>query len=225
MSQSDYPRRGDGAMHLLAGLGFLACLALAAVVWRLGPAGPAPVHMDLHGRVNGWSDSPHVAMVIAGLTAALALCYWLMGALSGQKGRNLGVARLIIVVVAVMTAVILTAATFGALTRPDQGPARLQPAVLSLLFLIVGALIGKASPNPLVGVRTYWALKSRLAWDKSNRLAGRLFFVTGLLGLIASFLAPPPMTVAAVIVAVIVSTAVAVYESWRVWRSDPERRV
>lgn len=79
-------------------------------------------------------------------------------------------------------------------------------------------------PNALVGVRTPWTYASRLAWDKANRLAGRLFFWFGLLGFAAAPLVPQPAGMRAVVVATIAIAALAVFESWRVWRDDPERR-
>jgi uncharacterized membrane protein len=223
MSQSDAQPKGRLGGHAFAALGFLACLAVAAVIWRLGPPGQIPVHFDLHGRTNGWMDRTHLAITVVGLTAILAICYAAMGLLTGSMGRNLKTARLILVLVAVMTAVIMASAAFGAMTGPDFSPSRLQPAALSLMFLIIGALIGKASPNPMVGVRTYWALRSRLAWDKSNRLCGRLFFAIGALGLVASALAPSTLVIFALIVAILMAALISVVESWRVWRNDPDR--
>ena len=223
MSQPDERTTSHLVLHLFAAAGFLAALALALVIWRLGPEGPVPVSMNMHGRVIGWSSRGHVALLVAVMTVVYAVCYGFMGALTGTSGRNLTIARLVVVLVAIMTAVIMTATTFGAFNGPGLGPSRLQPAILSLLFLVVGAVIGKASPNPLVGVRTYWALRSRLAWDKSNRLAGRLFFLIGVVGLAASAVAPPALVVAAVLIGIISTTAIAVFESWRVWRNDPER--
>ena len=224
MSQSDERTPGLLADHLVAAVGFLAALALWAVVWRFGPPGRIPIHMSLSGHVDGWSDRIHVAAVVAGITVLSALGYAAMGRLSGGTTRNLRIARLVLVLVALMTAVILAAAAFGRLNGPDLGPSRLQPAVLALMFLIVGALIGKASPNPLVGVRTYWSLRSRQAWDKSNRLAGRLFFWIGLVGLVASPFAPPVVLVPVLLIGIIATAVIAVVESWRVWRGDPDRR-
>ena len=66
--------------------------------------------------------------------------------------------------------------------------------------------------------------KSRLAWDRSNRLAGRLLFVTGLAGLIAAPLAPQPLGTFCLIGAVLVVALWSVFESWRVWRGDPDRQ-
>lgn len=57
--------------------------------------------------------------------------------------------------------------------------------LLSVVGLLVGAALGRVPPNALVGVRTPWSLTSRRAWDRSNRLAGRLLAASGLAGLVA----------------------------------------
>ena len=97
-------------------------------------------------------------------------------------------------------------------------------AFLSLIFLIMGALLGRVSPNPFIGVKTPWAYKSRLAWDRSNRLAGRLMFWLGAAGLIASPFALQPLGLIVLITGVLIATAWSVFESWRVWRADPDRQ-
>ncbi len=86
-------------------------------------------------------------------------------------------------------------------------------------------MMGKVAPNALVGVRTPWSLTSKLAWEKSNRLAGRLFFWGGLVGVFLAPVAPAPLGMRVLLAAVLLIGAVTVLESWRVWRSDPERRV
>ena len=97
-------------------------------------------------------------------------------------------------------------------------------AGLSALFLVIGSVLGRVGPNPIAGVRTPWSYKSRLAWDRSNRLAGRLLFLIGLAGVAAAPVAPQPLGYQAVIGAVILAAVVSVIESWRVWRADPDRQ-
>ena len=223
MSPSVDRTPGKIAGHAFAAVAFLVCLGLAAFVWRFGPPGLIPTHYDMHGRVNGWMDRTHLAAVQAAVSVVLALCYLGVGHISGGTVQNRKISRLLIALVGLMTSGLLVASAFGSLTGPGLGPSRLQPAVLSLMFLVVGALIGKAGPNPFVGVRTYWALRSRLSWDKSNRLCGRLLLAIGVLGLIASLLAPPTLVVFAVLAALAATAVVVIVESWRVWKSDPDR--
>ena len=115
--------------------------------------------------------------------------------------------------------------TFGGLQPGEsQAPmARVMMGGLSLVFVFIGALLGKTAPNAFVGLRTYWSLTSRLSWDKSNRLAGRLLFWIGLLGLAATPFIAPEIGMPLLMSAVILAAFVSIYESWRVWRLDPDR--
>jgi len=107
------------------------------------------------------------------------------------------------------------------------GQQRLPLTIAWLMFVVVGALVGKAAPNAFIGVRVYWTLRSRLAWDKANRLLGRIFFFGGLIGLLAmpfidldhDFV----LVMAWLLIVVVGGGVLAIIESWRVWRTDPER--
>ncbi len=230
MSISDAPPRPD-RVDWVAALVALACLAVAAFIWRMGPPGLLPTHLDIHGRVNGWSSRAQVAALIAGTSAVFGVIYLAMGALSlganpsASAHRGLRTGRLLLTLVQALVTGLIVAMSYGGATAPGLGGGRLMPAFLSLLFLVVGAFVGKATPNPFVGVRTYWTLRSRLAWDKSNRLAGRLFFWTGVVGLPLSLLTAPYVSTPLLIVAILASAVASVAESWRVWRTDPDRRL
>jgi uncharacterized membrane protein len=220
------PRRGW--MDLAAALVLLGGLGLAAFIWRYGPAGPLPMHIGLTGRVDGWGDRASVAGLIALTSVFFAVIYIVIGVVtlgaapSAQARRGVNIARQLLVFVQAMVLVLVTAMAYGG-ANPQFGGARLITAILALMVLVVGAVIGKTGPNPFVGVRTYWTMRSRLAWDKSNRLAGRLMFWIGLIGLIACPFADPRIAMAALVVAILAAAIASVIESWRVWRADPER--
>src|SRR5690606_9655046 len=118
---------------------------------------------------------------------------------------------------------ILLAAVASPTFDPQNG-AKIVAAAVCLVLIATGALLGKVPPNALVGVRTPWSLNSRLAWDRSNRLAGRLFFWAGLLALPLIPSLPPPAAVGSVTGGTLLIAAWSVFESWRVWRADPDRR-
>ena len=230
MSISDAPRRPD-RVDWAAALVALACLAVAAFVWRMGPPGLLATHLDLHGRVNGWSSRTQVAALIAGISAVFALSYLALGRVTlgpdprVAARRGLKTGRLLLTLVQALITALLVLMVYGGASAPALGGGRLIPAFLSLMLLVVGAFIGKATPNPFVGVRTYWTLRSRLAWDKSNRLAGRLFFWIGLAGLPLSLVTAPSVSTPLLVVAILASAVASVVESWRVWRTDPDRRL
>ena len=207
----------------------LGQLMLGAYVYAFGELGPLPMHFGLDGQVDGWGDRTKVATLMLAITAGDALIYALLPALArgrtaSAEGSGVAYARATILAVGVALTLLMTAIGVG--LRAVGAPAEVERLVMGFMALImvaVGALIGKVGPNPFVGVRTFWALRSRLAWDRSNRLLGRLWFWFGLAALFATPLAPQPAGDIGVLVGMMVTTTAAIVESWRVWRGDPDR--
>jgi uncharacterized membrane protein len=195
----------------------------AAAIWGFGTTGPIPMHFS-GGGVDRWGDRHQVAGLLAGLAA---LHVTLQGVLTvsarsaADQRRGLAVAQGVLVAVMLgITALMTWLATSD--TAAAQAP-RAVAVGLCALFAAIGAVLGKVAPNPLVGIRTPWTRTSRLAWDKSNRLAGRLFFLGGLAGMMLTPLLPPFLAIRSLTAAALLIAAVCVFESWRVWRADPDR--
>ena len=51
---------------------------------------------------------------------------------------------------------------------------------IGTLFIVMGNVLATARSTFLFGVRTPWTLSSERAWDRTNRLVGRLFVLAGL---------------------------------------------
>ena len=214
-----------------ATLGLLAVQAAAAFyIYDFGPTGPIAVHFDLHGRANGWGDRNGLATGIAVLAGAtllinLMLRLKLFTGGMGDSRRINAVARGLIVAVGVLVTGLLTSLAFA--HGAGFGQQRLPLTFTWLMFVIIGAFVGKAAPNAFVGVHVYWTLRSRLAWDKANRLLGRIFFFGGLIGVLAMPFVDLGHDFALVMGWLLIVAggggAVAIIESWRVWRTDPER--
>lgn len=228
-------RPGLTLVDVLSALVVAAMAVGAALAWLNLPEGRYPVHMGLSGEVDRWAGKGEFITGLVTLTAVNALVAGLMawfvrnptmGRQVERAGPVFAVGRVVAVFGIAFGAAILLALGFG-LIRPGENQTmtiRLIMAFVSLVILAVGEPLGKARPNALAGVRTYFTLTSRLAWDKANRLAGRLFFWIGLAGLAAAPFAPQPYAVLGLAAAIVVSIIWTFIEAWRVWKSDPERR-
>ncbi len=80
---------------------------------------------------------------------------------------------------------------------------------LAFLFIALGLLMPSFKRNFFVGIRTPWTLASDAVWEKTHRLGGKLFVVSGILALLLAFfpgfsvlLAIGPILAAATIVVV-----------------------
>ena len=224
--------RGLEGLDLAAIAAVAGCLAFGAYVALAGPTGPIPMHMGVDGTVDRWGDRREAGVLLGVIGVISGLAYLLVAWIVRRKPltvaarRGLWFAQLILVLMIVMLAALFGAIIFGRFQPGDDATpiARLVGAFLSGILLVTGALVGKTTPNPLIGVRVYWTLTSRLAWDKANRLLGRLWVAIGLISLPANLLAPQPIGVIVTIGALIAAAVVAIIESWRVWLADPDRR-
>lgn len=207
----------------------LLILTGAAWVAVYGPEAPIPVHFDAAGQADRYGSRYELAAVLAGLAALNLLVAWMTGRQADtvadpvrrkglQRGQWLSVVILGAVCAFIAWASLGPAAASG-LSHPGVAM-----AFTAFILLITGATLGRISPNPFIGVKTPWAYKSRLAWDRSNRLAGRLMFWLGAAGLIASPFIAQPTGLFTLIVGVLIAAAWSVFESWRVWRTDPDRQ-
>lgn len=204
--------------------------AMALYIWRLGPLGPVPMHIGLNGEVDRWGDRTEAALVIGGIALVTLLAGWLqdvsirLHAHDESKRRGLAWAQgLLVATTTAVCALMLALSHVG----PDTSALAGKFVLVGICALLagIGAFLGKIGPNAFVGVRTPWSLTSRLSWEKTHRLAGRLFFWGGLAGLVIVAVAPETIAHWFLGIGITLATVACVVESWRVWRADPERNV
>jgi uncharacterized membrane protein len=58
---------------------------------------------------------------------------------------------------------------------------RLLPPALGILFYFCGVLVENAKRNYFIGIRTPWTLSSDAVWDKTHKLGGKLFKISGVI--------------------------------------------
>lgn len=205
-----------------------AQFGLALYIVRFGPDEPVAMHFNVHGEIDRWGSRFEAAWILAALGG---LTWLLHGALGLARARTIDPAaqrsldwgRTFGLVVLTHLTGIFTALGLG-LVGPEgsDGFARYVLGGVSAVLVLIGAMAGKLTPNRWAGVRTRWNFRSRLAWDKSNRLFGRICFLGGLIGLAATPLGSLPFMIALILAVGVGGGLVATFESWRVWKSDPE---
>lgn len=210
----------------LASLGLvLGQFGLAAAIAALGPTHPLPMHFGADGTVDRWGgrlEMALVVLVVAVIATVVLAGRWLTGRhRDPEVARGFARAQFGVLLFLSLIGLMAASMTWGWIAQP--GPT-FGMVMICVALAFVGGLMGKVRPNALMGVRTPWTFGSRLAWDKANRLAGRLFFWGGLAGLATAPFVPQPDGFQAVRYGVLAIAVITVVESWRVWLTDPERR-
>lgn len=63
---------------------------------------------------------------------------------------------------------------------------KLVPRLIFAFLAVMGNLTYSIKPNGFIGIRTPWTLKNETVWRRTHRLGGVVFFIAGIVGLIAS---------------------------------------
>jgi len=219
------PRKPLSALNLATVV--LSLMVGGLGVWTIlaGPTELLPIQYNVAGQAD-WGSRELLGGGLVGLALLTLLLGGGMALAAGRtddpaRRRALSYAQLVVVLSIPLVTLLIASASLSGVTDISGA---VPVALMSLVILLTGAFLGRVGPNPFVGVRTPWAHKSRLSWERSNRLAGRLFFVIGLAGLLTAPFAPQPLGLYAILAAIGLAAVWSVVESWRVWRTDPDRQ-
>ncbi|MBS0278160.1 MAG: SdpI family protein [Proteobacteria bacterium] len=203
-----------------------AMLAASAWAWSKIPAGARiPIHWDIHGQPNGFATSPTGLLVTPAIAAVIALVFAVIPVI---EPRRLNLARSgkfyhaawigVVALLAFIHGLTLYSMVYGGIAKGNYvfGAA-------CILFAVIGNYMGKTRSMFLGGVRTPWTLSSEYSWQRTNRLMGRLFVVSGMLGVVATLTLPLPLATETFICAIVAAVVVSLVMSYVFWRHDPER--
>jgi immunity protein, SdpI family len=220
----------------LAASAILIVLMLALSLWampHLAPDGQFATHWNLNGQADRYGSRTMVLWFMPGLAIGLAALLAVFPFIDPRR-KNLQRSSLPYLVSWIGAFVVLGFAHMmmvlnaaGSLNLADvsSGPGLLRwiSILVGGFFALLGAVMGKIRPNWFIGVRTPWTLSSDLSWDKTHRLAGWLFMLTGLATVMTAWLMIPRWALVVLIGGTLVSGLVAVGYSFLVWKSDLAR--
>lgn len=98
-------------------------------------------------------------------------------------------------------------------------------AAVGILFMFIGNLLPKVKSNFFMGIKTPWALSDTDVWNKTHRLGGALFFISGLVMVVTSFwlgdVARFSLLMALVLVAAFLPTVMSYVWYRQIHKNDP----
>jgi uncharacterized membrane protein len=164
-------------------------------------------HWDANGSVDGYMPKLWGLFLLPVISAILFLVYMLIPKIDPLKGnieKFRGHFDVFILLLFVFLFYVHMLTMLWNLSYRFNIIQLLAPA-FGLIIYYAGIMMENAKQNWFIGVRTPWTLSSEVVWDKTNKLAGKLFKVAGVLaamGLIfpqyAIFLILVPVILAAV---------------------------
>jgi uncharacterized membrane protein len=171
------------------------------------------IHWNAWGEADGYAPKAIAVWLMPGL---MLLIYLLLLAFSGRareaRGAYDGMTLMTMVFMAFVHGLMIAVAMGFPLQMH-----RVVPFGISLLFVALGPFMPGLAPNPVMGVRTKWTMRSASVWKATHALTGRLFVFGGLALAVASALGAPFFVVLGGFVAL---ALVPVLYSWMLYRRE-----
>ena len=208
------------AMWLLA----LTPLVLVAVFYRRLPD-EVPMHWAFDGEINRYGTKSEVWFMGA-LGPVFALLFQFLPRLDPKRRsyeRFHKYYEAFAVVMEAFIAAIMGIALVESFRPGTLSVGRAVSILLGLLFVFIGNMMGKIKSNFFFGVRTPWTIADPDVWNRTHRLAGRLFCLAGLITILSALLLPETALFAVLIGSMLGGALLSLLMSC-VWYRQKQRR-
>ena len=171
---------------LITSLVTLLPVVAGLILWNQLPE-QLPSHWNAAGEVDGWSSKP---FAVFGLPLILVAFQWVCVAATSadpkKENHSERVLQLIFWIFPVLSVVMNTAAYATGLGK-EVRMELLAPAIVGVLFVAIGNYLPKCQRSYTIGIKLPWTLNSDENWNKTHRLAGKIWVAGGLLMMLAVF--------------------------------------
>lgn len=194
---------------------------IASIVAYPGMDERVATHWNMSGEADGWSSRFAAAWLVPLVMAVMVVVFRILPHIDPRRDNyekfSGAYDAIVIMILAFMLGMHLLLLATG--SGYDLPVARLVPASVGIMFVVLGLLLPRAHPNWFVGIRTPWTLSSDVSWERTHRLGGTLFMLSGALAVVSAFAFPDKA--AWVLVASGVGSVVLLFVySFVVWKQD-----
>ncbi len=154
-----------------------------------------PMHWNLAGEVDRYGDKLYGAFFSQGLNLFLFFLLLFTPKIDPRKENYLKFHKAYTIlrwamgiIFVIISQLILMYTVYDMKNMPSYlDISFVIPILVSMLFIIIGNYLGKIQHNYFVGIRNPWTLSNEKVWYKTHRLGGKLFVLSGVLGIIGAF--------------------------------------
>lgn len=211
---------------IFSGVIFLFTIALTIWVWAKIPSdAQIPFHWNIQGEVDRYA-SKEIGLLVGPLTVLFLTLLLIFiprmeprkeNLAQSQKAYKTVIGGILVFFAGLHLITILVSLGYVVNIIPAMA------FLLGALFMAIGNYLGKVRSNFMFGIRTPWTLSSEVSWNKTHRLGGWLFFITGLLVFLSGFLRNGGWAFATLLGGFFLAIILLFGYSYWVWRRDDAR--
>lgn len=164
---------------IITSVAILLPILAGIILWDKLPD-QIPTHWNAQGEIDGWSSK---TFAIFGLPLIMLAIQWLavIVTCSDPKRNNHSekILNFVLWIVPVLC-ILLSALMYSVAMGKDIPLEAITPALLGLLFIVIGNYMPKCKQNYTIGIKIPWTLNSEENWNKTHRFAGWLWVIGGI---------------------------------------------
>ena len=148
-----------------------------------------PLHWNINGEIDRYGSKIELGALSLLLPVVTYLVFLVIPKIDPKKkldkmGRKLSSIKFLLTTfMAVLALFIIYASKNQSMTSPNY-----ILLLIGVLFVVLGNYFKTIKANYFLGIRTPWTLESETVWKSTHRLAGKMWFVGGILIVISSLI-------------------------------------
>ena len=172
-----------------------------------------PMHWNAAGEIDRWGSKLEGAWLMPMIGIAMYVLFLVIPLIDPKKEKYQQFAKTYFIFRSILLLVMLGIYIIASLNALGYNvPVEVWiPAIIGLLFIIMGNYMSKIKTNWFMGIRTPWTMSSEEVWNKTHRLGGKLFIIFGLFLLLTPLLPYSNIYLTLVVPAIIVSLIPIIY--------------
>ena len=175
---------------IVTSLIMLIPILVGLMLWEKLPE-QVPYHWNINGEVDGWAGKTQAVFLMPLFMLAM---HWVcvFASTADPKSKNYHPKSILLVlwICPVLNLVLNTMVYAAALNYPVDIEI-IMPLLLGIAFILIGNLLPKCRQSYTMGIKLPWTLHNEENWNKTHRLAGKLWVMGGIVimasALIGSF--------------------------------------
>ena len=201
---------------ILTSLVTLLPILVGLILWNTLP-NKLPTHWNAEGVVDGWSSK---GFAVFGLPLFLFVVHWvcILASSADPKNKNYSGQLLQIVfwicpIISVLGGVLIYGTALGMEFKVDK----IMLILVGLLLIIIGNYLPKCKQNYTMGIKLPWTLEDEENWNKTHRMGGKLYVMSGFIIMLCA-LVPTNIMIVIFIIILLVAMAVPMVYSYLLHR-------
>lgn len=198
---------------IISSLLILLPIAIGLLLWNKLPD-TMTTHWGADGHADGFGSKGFVVFFVP---LILFVLHWLCLLFdNGQNDQSPKVQGIVFWIVPAIS-LFVSSLTYATALGKTVDMSLILPGLFAVMFIFLGNYLPKTKRNRSMGIKIEWTLSNNENWNKTHRMAGKLWVCGGFLVLI-SMLLPVPWMITVVAAVVIAAVLIPVFYSYHIYK-------